>query len=64
MPDKPRFILSVSCTLLSVEPLLSVRAAKRKLKLADIPVDGPARIGGERKLQPFRWGGAYMAQVW
>ena len=23
-----------------------------------------ARIGGARKLQPFRWGGAYMGQVW
>lgn len=51
-------------TLLGVEPLLSVRAAKRKLRIAEIPVDEPARIGGARKLQPFRWGGAYMAQVW
>ena len=50
-------------TLLGVEPLLSVRAAKRKLRIAEIPVDEPARIGGERKLQPFRWGAAYMAQV-
>ncbi len=50
-------------TLLGVEPLLSVRAAKRKLRIAEIPVDEPARIGGARKLQPFRWGGAYMAQV-
>ena len=51
-------------TLLGVEPLLSVRAAKRKLRIAEIPVDEPARIGGARKLQPFRWCGAYMAQVW
>lgn len=51
-------------TRLGVEPLLSIRAAKRKLKIAEIAVDEPARIGGDRKLQPFRWGGAYMAQIW
>ena len=50
-------------TLLGVEPLLSVRAAKRKLRIAEIPVDEPARIGGERKLQPFRWGAGYLAQI-
>jgi len=50
-------------TLLGVEPLLSVRAAKRKLRIAEIPVDEPARLGGERKLQPFRWGAGYMAQI-
>ncbi len=50
-------------TRLGVEPLLSVRAAKRKLRIAEIPVDEPARIGGERKLQPFRWGAGYMTQV-
>jgi hypothetical protein len=46
------------------EPLLSVRAAKRKLKITEIPGDEPARVGGERKLQPFRWGAAYMTQIW
>lgn len=51
-------------TVIGVEPLLSVRAAKRKLKLADIPGSEPARVGGVRKLQTFRWGGAYMVQVW
>lgn len=50
-------------TLLGVEPLLSVRAAKCKLRIAEIPVDEPARIGGERKLQPFRWGAGYLAQI-
>mgnify|MGYP000567882405 CR=1 FL=1 len=38
-------------TKISWEPLLSIRAAKRKLKIAEIPGDEPARIGGERKLQ-------------
>ncbi len=51
-------------TVLGIEPLLSIRAAKRKLKIGEIAADEPARIGGKRKLQPFRWGGAYMAQVW
>ncbi|MBF0385997.1 MAG: glycosyltransferase [Candidatus Omnitrophica bacterium] len=50
-------------TRISWEPLLSVRAAKRKLKCADIPGDEPRREGGERKLQVIRWGGAYMFQV-
>ncbi len=50
-------------TKIGVEPLLSVRAAKRKLKCGDIPGDEPARIGGERKLQVLRWGAAYMLQV-
>jgi len=50
-------------TNISWEPLLSIRCAKRKLKLADIPGDEPAREGGERKLQVLRWGAAYMFQV-
>ena len=50
-------------TRISWEPLLSIRAAKRKLKVVDIPGDEPKREGGERKLQVIRWGGAYMYQV-
>lgn len=49
-------------TTLSWEPLLSARAARRKLKLADIPGDEPPRIGGERKLQVWRWGAGYYFQ--
>jgi glycosyltransferase involved in cell wall biosynthesis len=49
-------------THISWEPLLSVRAAKRKLKVVEIPGDEPARIGGERKLQVLRWGAAYYFQ--
>jgi len=51
-------------TVISWEPLMSVRAAKAKMKIGEIPVDEPARIGGERKLQIFRWGGAYYFQFW
>ena len=50
-------------TRISWEPILSVRCAKRKLKVGEIPGDEPPRIGGERKLQVVRWGAAYMAQV-
>lgn len=49
-------------TNISWEPLLSVRAARRNLKVAEIPGDEPARIGGERKLQILRWGAAYYFQ--
>lgn len=49
-------------TVIGIEPLLSVRAAKRKLKVTEVPGDEPARVGGVRKLQAFRWGAAYQAQ--
>jgi hypothetical protein len=39
-----------------------MRCAKRKLRVCEIGVPEPARIGGERKLQIVRWGGAYMLQ--
>lgn len=50
-------------TKISWEPLLSIRAAKRRLQVAEIPGDEPARSGGERKLQVLRWGAAYMYEV-
>ena len=50
-------------TKISWEPLLSIRAAKRKLKTVDIPGDEPPREGGERKLQVLKWGAAYMFEV-
>jgi len=49
-------------TIISWEPLMSVRAAKKKLKITEIGVGEPPRIGGGRKLQIFRWGGAYYLQ--
>jgi glycosyltransferase involved in cell wall biosynthesis len=51
-------------TIISWEPLMSVRAAKRRLKVADVGVGEPPRIGGTRKLQVFRWGAAYYFQFW
>ena len=51
-------------TKISWEPLLSIRAAKRRLQVIDIPGDEPAREGGERKLQVLKWGAAYMFEIW
>jgi glycosyltransferase involved in cell wall biosynthesis len=50
-------------TKIGWEPILSVRAAKRGLKIAEIPGDEPARIGGQAKLKVFKWGAAYLFQV-
>ncbi len=50
-------------TKVSWEPLLSIRAARRKLKITEIPGDEPARIGGERKLQVWRWGAVFLYQT-
>lgn len=47
---------------IGMEPLLSVRAARAKLKIGEIPGDEPKRIGGERKLQIVRWGFAHLYQ--
>lgn len=49
-------------TKISWEPLLSVRAAKRKLRVEEIPGDEPPRISGERKLKLLKWGAAYYFQ--
>jgi len=50
-------------TVMGIEPLLSVRAAKRKLRIAEVLAVEPKRIHGQRKLQIIRWGGAYLLQV-
>jgi glycosyltransferase involved in cell wall biosynthesis len=50
-------------TKIGIEPLLSIRCAKRRKKVTEIPVDEPSRIGGRRKLQIVRWGGAYFLQI-
>lgn len=51
-------------TIVSWEPLMAVRAAKAKKKIAEVAVGEPERIGGERKLQILRWGAAYYFQFW
>lgn len=49
-------------TVMSWEPLMAVRAAKKKKRIGEVAVGEPPRIGGERKLQIWRWGAAYYFQ--
>lgn len=49
-------------TRIGIEPLLSVRAARAKCKICEIPSNEPARIAGDAKLQVLRWGAAYYTQ--
>jgi glycosyltransferase involved in cell wall biosynthesis len=51
-------------TLISWEPVMAVRAARAGKRVAEIAAGEPARIGGNRKLQVFRWGAAYYFQFW
>lgn len=57
-----RLAESLFGTVISWEPLMSVRAAKRGLRIAETAAGEPPRIGGKSKLQPFRWGAAYYFQ--
>ena len=50
-------------TRAGIEPLLSIRAAKSKWRIAEISADEPVRIGGKRKLQIVRWGLIYFYQI-
>lgn len=50
-------------TTIGVEPILSTRFAKEKLRHADIACPEPPRIGGERKLKIIRWGCGYLTQI-
>lgn len=36
-----------------MEPILSIRCAKLKLAVAEIPASEPKRIGGARKMNPL-----------
>lgn len=45
------------------ENMISYRVAIRKLKIAEVPVDEPRRIGGVRMMQPFSWGAAGYFQL-
>jgi len=53
---------SIFRTPMSWEPLLSIRCAKRALKIAEIGGDEPCRIGGRRRLHVM-WGFAYIVQL-
>lgn len=57
-----RFAESTFSTTLSIEPLMSVRALKCRMQIAEVPGHEPARIGGQSKLPIIRWGAAYYTQ--
>lgn len=48
---------------ISWEPLLTARCTRQKRRIAEIFAPEPRRIGGVRKLLPFRWGAAYLYQI-
>lgn len=50
-------------TRIGIEPVLSIRAAKRKCACTDILSIEKKRVAGERKLQIFKWGAAYFLQM-
>ncbi|MDE2509866.1 MAG: glycosyltransferase family 2 protein [Elusimicrobia bacterium] len=50
-------------TKIPIEPLLSVRAARQRRRVAEIPGDEPLRIGGTRKLEVVRWGLGFLYQI-
>lgn len=58
LPEKLYF------TKMGIEPLLSVRAARAKCRVGEIPSDEPKRIAGDAKVQVLRWGAAYYTQFW
>jgi glycosyltransferase involved in cell wall biosynthesis len=49
--------------LIGWEPKLSIRCAKRRAKILEIPGDEPARIYGIRKMRPFRSGSIMLIQI-
>lgn len=46
------------------EPLSSIRCAKRRLRVAEIPADEPPRIGGKRKMHPLLNGLDICKLIW
>ncbi len=50
-------------TVSGIEPLLSIRAARKKIKTAEVLGIEKSRVAGERKLQAFRWGAVYLYQT-
>ncbi len=48
----------------SYDVYLSIRCAKEKRKVMEIPGDEPKRIGGERKMRPFKCGYEILRLIW
>lgn len=61
--DSSYWVEKCFLTVVGIEPLLSVRAAKKRVRIGETSAFEPKRIYGSRKLQVIRWGGANFAQV-
>ena len=63
--DDPKFLHKAEDAgiLIGWEPKLSIRCAKRKLKVSEIPGDEPRRICGKRKMEPFRTGPILLGEI-
>jgi glycosyltransferase involved in cell wall biosynthesis len=61
--DSGRAMEKLLGTVLGIEPLLSIRAAKKKLVVAEIPGDEPTRIGGVDKFPKVTGGLGYLVQM-
>ncbi|MBI5122591.1 glycosyltransferase family 2 protein [Candidatus Roizmanbacteria bacterium] len=46
-------VLHIDVPRAGMEPVLSIRCAKQKLKVAEIPASEPKRIAGKRKMNPL-----------
>lgn len=62
---KDLFYKSVDIKVLraGLEPSMCIRAAKHKLKVAEIPGDEPLRIGGIRKMSPILNGSGIVVNI-
>lgn len=61
--DKSYWQENLFFTIVGIEPLMGIRAAKSKIKVTSVPSFEPARIAGVRKLQIIRWGLTHVAQI-
>jgi glycosyltransferase involved in cell wall biosynthesis len=52
--------LNMRCTGLSWAIELPIRFAKKKMRIAEIPANEPKRIGGQRKMRPFKHGFEFL----
>ncbi|OHC75375.1 MAG: histidinol phosphate phosphatase [Rhodospirillales bacterium RIFCSPLOWO2_12_FULL_58_28] len=55
-------LLGISPGELCWDPFISARTAKYRRRAGEIAASEPARLGGERKLKVFKWGGAVLFQ--
>lgn len=55
--------LKIDAPHMTYEVQISIRAAKAKMRVGEIPGDEPKRIGGERKMRPFRTGLEILREI-